>query len=484
MPPRPAPSRRPSLLVGVPVALLLLLVAGLFGLRLWAYHFLRSEGFRRQLDERTSAALHAEGRFDPLQWQDTEVYSPAFDATGEPGGPLSHLGVEQVRARFDLGALWHRTWRVESVELTRFNATLARGGDAARTRRERGGRVPSPALDTPPPSTARAADIPPDEPPGFFAGLLPNRFEIGKVSVSDFSLAWNADRPADAGRLRGVVLTARPLTADNRSWQIDGHDGQLTQAFFPALRLTGFSVKTTPHEVFITRAEGQADPGGRVELSGRQALDGDRALDLRVDFDGLPAAEFLPADWRARIKGLARGSVHITNSDGEPGGGRASGHVELRDGRLTALPLLDQLALFTASERFRATELQHAQADFDWNAGNLAVSKLLVEGEGLIRTEGGFTVRANRIDGTLQVGLARGAVRWLPVVGARVFNQPERDGYLWTTVRLSGPVNHPAEDLTPRLLAAAQQEVIDKARQGTGAVIDTARGLLDLFKTP
>ena len=93
-------------------------------------------------------------------------------------------------------------------------------------------------------------------------------------------------------------------------------------------------------------------------------------------------------------------------------------------------------------------------------------------------------MRANRIDGTLQVGLARSAVRWLPVVGARVFNQPERDGYLWTTVRLSGPVNHPKEDLTPRLLAAAQQEVIDKAQQGAGAVIDTARGLLDLLKTP
>ncbi len=104
-----------------------------------------------------------------------------------------------------------------------------------------------------------------------------------------------------------------------------------------------------------------------------------------------------------------------------------------------------------------------------------------MESEGLIRTEGGFTVRANQIDGTLQVGLARSAVRWLPVVGARVFNLPERDGYLWTTVHLSGPVNHPTEDLTPRLLAATQQEILDKARQGAGTVIDTAKGLLDLL---
>ena len=487
VPRRPAPSRRLWLLIGVPVALLLLLVAALFGLRLWAYHYLRGEAFRRQLDEHASNALQAEGRFDPLEWQDAEVYSGAFDATGEPGSPLARLAAEQVRARFDLGALWRRAWRVDSVELTKFDATLADDRAAAPRSRDRRSPALQPFDDRVPPSSASpppATNIPPDERPGFLAGLLPNRFEIGEVRVGDFSLAWNAGHPADAGRLRGVTLTGRPLTPDNRSWQIEGRDGQLSQAYFPALRLTGFTLRTTPHEVFITRAEGQADVGGKIELSGTQALDGDRALDLRVDFDGLPAAEFLPADWRARLKGSARGSVHVTNSADDAGGGRAAGHVELRDGRLTALPLLNQLALFTASERYRSAELQNARADFDWNAGNLVVSNLLVESEGLIRTEGGFTVRANQIDGTLQLGLARSAVRWLPVVGARVFSGAERDGYLWTTVHLTGPVNHPSEDLTPRLLAATQQEIIDKAKEGTTEVIDTAKGLLDLLKTP
>ncbi len=463
----------------MPVTLLLLAVATLFALRLWAYGFLRGEGFRRQLDEHASEALHAGGRFDPLQWQDTEVYSASFDATGEPGSPLARLSAEQIRARFDLGALWHRAWRVDAVELTKFDATLARA-DAARPPADSSPAL-QPFTDRETPFPPPATRIPPDERPGFFAGLLPNRFEIGTVTVHDFSLAWNTDHPADAGRLRGVALTAHPLTPDNRSWQIEGRDGQLSQAHFPTLRLTGFALKSTPREVFITRAEGRADVGGKVELAGRQALDGDRALDLRVDFDGLPAAEFLPADWRARLKGSAQGTVHITHSAYQPGGGSASGHVELHDGRLTALPVLNQLALFTASERYRSTELQNARADFEWNAGNLAVNHLLVESQGLIRTEGGFTVRANQIEGTLQVGLARSAVRWLPVVGARVFNQPEHDGYLWTTVHLSGPVNHPSEDLTPRLVDAAQQEVIDKAKKGTDAVIDTAKGLLDLL---
>ena len=313
---RRAPSSRlPWLLVGVPLALLLGVVVALFGLRWWVYNYLRGEAFRRQLDEHASNALHAAGRFEPLQWQDTEVYTDAFDAVGGPGSPLAKLDAEQIRARLDLGALWHHAWRVDSIELTKFSATLP-SGEAVHTARAR--RGDGDGLAAEPPS---ASTTPPEKNPGFFAGLLPDRFEIGEVRVNDFSLAWNTDRPADAGHLRGVELKAHPLTADNRSWQIDGQNGDLTQAYFPALRLTAFNVKTTPHEVFITRAEGQADVGGHLELSGRQALDGDRALDLRVDFDGLPAGDFLPPNWRARLKGLARGNVHVTNSADQPAAG-------------------------------------------------------------------------------------------------------------------------------------------------------------------
>ena len=319
VPPLPArqrstPSRRPWLLVGVPVLLLLLIVAGLFGLRLWVYGFLRGEGFRRQLDEHASSALHADGRFDPLQWQDTEVYSDAFDAIGAPGSPLAHLGAEQIRARLDLGALWHHAWRVDTIELTKFDATLASGGHTSAFQPDND--------ETPLPASVAPAE----EHPGFLAGLLPNHFEIGEVRINDFSLAWNTGHPADAGRLRGVVLTAHPLTADNRSWQVEGHDGQLSQAYFPALRLTGFNLKTTPREVFITRAEGQADAGGHVELSGRQALDGDRLLDLRVDFDGLPRVRVPAVGLASASEGFGpRGTSTSPTPRANPAAGRRPG---------------------------------------------------------------------------------------------------------------------------------------------------------------
>ena len=473
MPPAPVRSRRPLLLLALPV-LLVVMTSALFGVRAWVEGFLRSDDFRHFLDRKTSAALRADGRFQPLHWEDdTEVYTDAFDADGTPASPFAKLSVEQVRARLDLRALWHRAWRVESIDAEKFAATLG---------------APHHAL----PDTAAASQVRPAANPdegqgrGFLTGLLPARVEVGQVQVNDFSLAWNT------GKLSGAHLAARPRDGGPQNWDLDGTGGRLEETHFPAVRLTSFNAKTSVDLVSITRAEGQSESGGRLDLSGSQGLDPARLLDLTANFDGLPVKEFLPEDWRARLHGNATGSVHVHGSFADHGlptadndrALHARGHVELHDGGLEALPMLDELAVFTATERFRQTPLQKGHADFDWTPARVTVNNLLVESEGLLRIEGEFTVQGDQIDGTLQVGVARGSLRWIATVGVRVFDQPERDGYLWTTVHLRGPVRHLSEDLSPRLVAAAQQEVIDKAKQGTGAVLDTASSLLDLLKGP
>ena len=41
-------------------------------------------------------------------------------------------------------------------------------------------------------------------------------------------------------------------------------------------------------------------------------------------------------------------------------------------------------------------------------------------------------------------------LQWLPNARGTVFSR-DQDGYCWTTVRMSGDLKHPKEDLTPRL---------------------------------
>ena len=471
----PLPNRRPPAraarrlrfaVLALPAGLILLVIA-LFCGRSWLEGYLRSEGFRRSLDARISQSLRADAHLDPLQWQGGAVYSAGLDATGRPGSPLGTLTAEQVHADLNLRALWRRVWRVDAFGCQRLAATL-----------------PSTAgSDWDAPAVVDSSSVPPPAGSGFLARWLPNRVEVGEVRVSDFSLGWPGQAGGPGGGFEHVAVTARP-GEDEHTWLIDGQGGRLAQPGLPAVHLDEARIKSTPGAVFVNQVTGQAEGGGRVELSGRQELGGDRTLDLMALLDGVPVQRFLPPDWRARLQGLASGQVHITGTGGNRDSWRARGHVDLREGHMEALPFLDELAVFTTTASFRQTALQTGGADYDWTPQRFTVSKLVLESSGLLRLEGGFTVQGGQIDGQFQVGVARNSLRWLADAGSLVFNEPEHGGYLWTSVHLTGPANNPHEDLTPRIAATIEKQAVDKARQGTGALIDTASSLLNLLKAP
>ena len=54
------------------------------------------------------------------------------------------------------------------------------------------------------------------------------------------------------------------------------------------------------------------------------------------------------------------------------------------------------------------------------------------------------------------MGIARSLLGWLPNAEA-VFPR-ERDGYLWTTVHLSGTLAAPEQDLSPRIMEAIKSD--------------------------
>jgi hypothetical protein len=88
------------------------------------------------------------------------------------------------------------------------------------------------------------------------------------------------------------------------------------------------------------------------------------------------------------------------------------------------------------------------------------------------------------IDGTFQVGVTPASLQWLPGSQERVFTQ-QRGGYVWTPMRVTGPARKPQEDLSPRLIAAAQRAVIEGVESTVRDTIksgkDAAKGALDLL---
>ena len=128
--------------------------------------------------------------------------------------------------------------------------------------------------------------------------------------------------------------------------------------------------------------------------------------------------------------------------------------------------------------------MQKGSVDFTWTPDLLTVRNLVLESDGLLESGGRFH-RARAADRRLFQNRRGGLNGPLgqPDRGRGVFDLPSRDGYAWTTMHLTGPVNNPHEDLTGRLATSAEQAIAHKAKEGTDAVLDTASGLLDLLKT-
>lgn len=73
---------------------------------------------------------------------------------------------------------------------------------------------------------------------------------------------------------------------------------------------------------------------------------------------------------------------------------------------LTGLPVLDRLALFCGSSRFRQLPLHKASAQFRYKEAAWHVSDILVESENLVRVEGWLEIgKGGELNGRLQVGL-------------------------------------------------------------------------------
>ena len=85
-------------------------------------------------------------------------------------------------------------------------------------------------------------------------------------------------------------------------------------------------------------------------------------------------------------------------------------------------------------------------------------------------------------EAAFQVGVAPATLQWIPGSQERVFTVA-RGSYVWTTMRLTGPVDSPKEDLSGRLATAAGEAIVDKVENTAKDIFkagkDAAQGALD-----
>ena len=444
-----APSRWRRLALWALPALLVLAFLGYFAVKAAAYSYLRSDGFRKFVAQKAGATLRAECEIAPLQFTGANVFTEGFKAQGGKDAPFASLGLDQMRAEISLRRFFEKVWQVEQVEVQRVTLSLT-----------------GPRADLPDAPPVGAGTVPTASPSG---GWLPNRVEIASATVHDTNLAW------DGGGMRNTTVTAKP---DNGGWKIAGQGGKIEQTGLPALDVQALALLYRAPSLYVNTAEFRQGGVGSVKATGE--INFAERLDLQVAIRDVNLTPFLSDDWRVRLKGQLSGDVTIRGPLPLPAAGpEIAGSISLARGELTALPVLDQIALFTGTQQFRRLSLSRASADFRQDGAKLRVTKFVTESEGLIRIEGDFTVEKSTIDGTFQVGVTPSSLAFIPGSREKVFTE-SRGGYVWASMQLKGPLNKPVENLTLRLKQAAGEAIVDTAR---GAVEDTIKTGKDTIKS-
>jgi hypothetical protein len=436
------PTRSRRILLWSMLAFIVACVAAFFILGAWFHSFLRSDSFRKLIGAKTSAMLKAEGQFLPLHFAGSMVYSDGFHASGNAEAFFSVLQADQIRAELNPRALYHRTLRIDELSIERL---------------ELQGKTPQAAPVSEP---ATHESLPP---------LAPARVDLRRVSVRETNFNWS-------GAAGSVKKTALTITPDGSGWEILGEGGDVTQQGLPDLKIDKIKLRYQSPSLFVTDSVLRCGESGSVTLDGEANFG--RSVDLRMKLNSIPVTPFLKGDWRARLKGNFSGEIKMAAQMPMIMPSRFEGSLAMAEGQIEALPVLNQIALFTRTAQFRSLRLSKASANFTHDGSQLCVKDFVVESEGLIRAEGAFVVTGGQIQGTFQVGVTPASLQWIPGSQSRVFTDA-RGGYLWTTMRVSGAVEHPSEDLTPRLLSAAGSELLENPE---GVLKKAADGLLDIVK--
>ena len=430
-----------------------LLVLGVIGLGVgyaMLRSYLHSDAFRKFLSVEASDMGGVTGEFAPFQWQGLAVDTDSFQAQGE--GMITGLRADGLHTEIGLGGVRRGVWEVRGSSLRRLEVSV----DARKS--GEGGAIPEKAR-----TLGKKAKRP---------AWFPSEAELDGIEVRE--LAVKAILDEGLAIAQGMSVHAEQAGAkDAYRAEIEGGTIRLPFGIVPELRVDRVRLRYQDRQVFLTDATLAAWSSGRLRGNGEWDMKSKR-FSFEGDASGLKCEDILNADWAKRLTGDVTSDFTMDNQTGVP---QASGKLTIHNGVLTALPMLDALAAYADTRRFRVLTLQEAHTGWRWKKGEISLTKLVLSSEGLVRLEGSLDIRGRKIDGLFRLGLAPGTLATIPGAETDVFMPGER-GLLWTTLRISGTLDDPKEDLTDRLIAAAGIRMFDQIPETGEKVIKFTHSML------
>ena len=414
----------------------------------WLQNYLRSDAIRVMVEQRLSHLGKGEAKIATLEWSGPIAYtSTASLAPSQPAG-WTKLEAEGVQTTMDWSGIRQGTWKVTSINADWLRIALPA---PAQLPVSNVAPLPSPqeVKNDQGPTRAYGSDA-----PVWLRSWLPQKTEIDRVEIAALQVAPPKGVPGL--RLDDPQVVAKP-TNDLIAWDLQSQGGKLSLPGWKApLELKQVRARIDARALTINN--GQAKWLGDSEITSRGELpfEPGRPWKFSGAVSNLELRHVLAEPWPNKLRGVLEADYDVDATG-------VTAKVVIKNAVVENMPVLDRVADFTRTDRFRRIALEEAKGEIEHRGSVLHVRRLVVQSSGLLRIEGDLTLRGEALDGQLYVGVSTDALRWMPGAQTQVFTESRPNGppgFVWTPVSVSGTLDAPSEDLSNRLLAAMGKELI------------------------
>jgi hypothetical protein len=388
-------------------------------------HYIEGDAFRTAMENETAKGLHfPRTHYAPIRRTGTlTAQSEGFQADNGQKA-MKSLDAHGITAKFDPWGVFLRQWKFDGVQV-------------------QSGEVEIQIYEAHPEAAAQKP---------WFAFFWPNRVYLTKIESEQANITWRF-RGERAGFF-GIQLLITPNGPD---FEYFATGGRLKMAPVPDLDLRRANILITKTLLRLydldLASDSRSDESIRVQ--GQAGIGKDKSIDVKANFDRVAIRPWLPAQWERSLSGSASGEVHWRGENPKLESSFGDGALHVKGGSVKNLSLLTELAEISRSKSLESLQLDDCSLFFTWRYPKIDIKDIAIEDKGKLRIEGDISVERRILRGTIQLGFTRQYLDWLPDA-EEVFNR-QRNGYLWTTVHLSGTIDEPGQDLSPRIIELFKQ---------------------------
>lgn len=439
--------------------LVLALIVGYFVIS----SYLSGDSFRKMLEGKIATQIHANKvELAPLNWGGSSLGTDKFDAQGDQ--ILRNLKINKFDAVIDRGAIFDQHLKIKDVTIDSVVVDLVqeRKLEEEQAGVPTPGVTPAPTAATAPEPTAPAAEPRHKKEQGWFArNFVPNKYSLGEASIRSFSLSYKQKKEVK-DELYSISNVRARMTPEsgNNEYKLLLEEGTINVPFnmVSVGKLQSALVRIRPERVSVTECRINPNYGGQIEAEAEwEKLNSSWWANIVVR--DVQCINLISADWKKKVGGIIEGTARLSGEQGKLA--QVSGSARITKGELTALPVLDTMAAFTKTAKFRRLMFNVAEANYTYSNKIWRISDIVLACDGLLRIEGWVEIHDDEtINGRLQVGVVPGVMTHVPGAEEKVF-LPGKMGLLWTNVNIHGTLDNTKEDLTARLIAAAGERLFD-----------------------